>query len=195
MLRRTAMTKKPGKCPHCRERLPRLGDKIHPDCVAPWYEANREKLRAKAMRAEKRQDRAKREAMKTIPELIAEAQTVFNEFIRLRDRHKGCFVCGRAFPVGQLGGDFDAGHIRSRGAAGHLRFNEDNCHGECKPCNSSTGAKPHQIEAGAILRIGQARYDALKNDNTPHKWTHDELRAIRDQYKAKVKQLKREAAL
>ena len=148
-----------------------------------------------AKKQERAQDRAKREAMKTIPELIAEAQTVFNEFIRLRDRHKGCFVCGRAFPVGQLGGDFDAGHIRSRGAAGHLRFNEDNCHGECKPCNSSTGAKPHQIEAGAILRIGQARYDALKNDNTPHKWTHDELRAIRDQYKAKAKVLKREAAL
>ena len=62
-------------------------------------------------------------------------------------------------------------------------------------CNSSTGAKPHQIEAGAILRIGQARYDALKNDNTPHKWTHDELRAIRDEYRAKVKAMKREVAL
>jgi hypothetical protein len=144
------------------------------------------------MRAEKRQDRAKREAMKTIPELIAEVQTAFNEFIRLRDRHKGCFVCGCAFPVGQLGGDFDAGHIRSRGAAGHLRFNEDNCHGECKACNSSTGAKPHQIEAGAIARIGQARYDALKNDNTPHKWTKDELRDLRALYRAKVKELKTE---
>ena len=82
--------------------------------MAPWYEANREKLRAKAMRAEKRQDRAKREAMKTIPELIAEAQTVFNEFIRLRDRHKG-LLCVAALSRSAKGGDFDAGHIRKPG--------------------------------------------------------------------------------
>lgn len=190
MLRRTAMTPKPAKCKHCRKRLANLGEKIHPDCVGPWYEANRAKLRIKAVKAEKRQDRAKAEAMKTVPQLIAEVQEVFNHFIRLRDREKGCFVCHRPFPVGKLGGDFDAGHVRSRGAAGHLRFNEDNCHGECKPCNRSHGAKPHQIEAGAIARIGQERYDALKNNNTVHKWQKDELRSLRAYYREKVKDMK-----
>ena len=200
MLRRP-ITPKPARCKHCRQRLERVGQRIHDDCVGPWYEANQAKLREKtdrrikrmaqeARKQERAQDRERREAMKSIPELIAEVQEVFNEFIRLRDRHKGCFVCGRAFPVGQLGGDFDAGHVRSRGAAGHLRFNEDNCHGECKPCNSSTGAKPHQIEAGAIARIGQERFDALKYNNTPHKWTKDELRGLRAEYRAKTKQLK-----
>ena len=190
MLRRTAMTKKPGKCPHCRERLPKLGDKIHPDCVGPWYEANRDKLRAKAVRAEKRQDREKLEAMKSIPKLIAEAQFHFNEYTRLRDFDKGCYVCLRPFDQSIKGRAIHAGHVRSRGAAGHLRFTEDNCMGECEGCNAPHGAKPHQKEAGAIARIGQERFDALKQNNTPHKWTHDELRAIRDQYKAKAKELK-----
>lgn len=140
---------------------------------------------------EKAQDKARKEKLKRLYELIAEAQDAFNEFIRLRDREKGCFVCGNPFPVGRLGGDFDAGHVRSRGAAGHLRFHEDNCHGECKECNSSYGAKPHEIEAGAIRRIGQARYDALKNDNTPHKWQRDEVRAIRDKYRALARELKK----
>ena len=184
------MTKKPGKCPHCRERLPKLGDKIHPDCVGPWYEANRDKLRAKAVRAEKRQDREKLEAMKSIPKLIAEAQFHFNEYTRLRDFDKGCYVCLRPFDQSIKGRAIHAGHVRSRGAAGHLRFTEDNCMGECEGCNAPHGAKPHQKEAGAIARIGQERFDALKQNNTPHKWTHDELRAIRDQYKAKAKELK-----
>ena len=39
-----------GKCPHCRERLPGWATRSTArDCVAPWYEANREKLRAKGM--------------------------------------------------------------------------------------------------------------------------------------------------
>lgn len=142
---------------------------------------------------ERAQIRTRKEAVKRIPDLIAEAQEAFNAFIRHRDEGKGCFVCGAPLRMGGIGGGFDAGHVRSRGAAGHLRFNEDNCHGECKRCNSSTGAKPHEIEAGAIQRIGQERYDALRNDNTPHKWTHDELRAIRDTYRAKARELQRQA--
>lgn len=183
------------KCRMCgREFEPR--NSMHSLCgpvCGNRYGRQLEKQRREREKAERKADRAKREAMKTLPELIAEAQDAFNEFIRLRDREKGCFVCGCKFPVGRLGGDFDAGHVRSRGAAGHLRFNELNVHGECKPCNSSTGAKPHEIEAGAIRRIGQAAFDALKNDNTPHKWTKDEVRGIRDNYRQKVRELKKAA--
>ena len=143
-----------------------------------------------AKKQERAQDREKLEAMKSIPKLIAEAQFHFNEYTRLRDFDKGCYVCLRPFDQSIKGRAIHAGHVRSRGAAGHLRFTEDNCMGECEGCNAPHGAKPHQKEAGAIARIGQERFDALKQNNTPHKWTHDELRAIRDQYKAKAKELK-----
>lgn len=141
---------------------------------------------ATAKRAEHRQ---RREAIKTIPKLIAEAQIAFNAYIRERDREKGCFVCDRPFDQAIPGRALHAGHVRSRGAAGHLRFHEDNCLGECEGCNGPHGAKPHEIKAGAIRRIGQERFDALEADNAPHKWTHAELRGIRDTYRAKLKEL------
>lgn len=183
------------KCRHCRAEF----TPVRPmqvacglDCARELAEKVNASKRAAQDRAERRADRVKREKMKPLRKIEAAVQAVFNAFIRERDRAKGCFVCGKTFPVGRLGGDFDAGHVRSRGAAKHLRFNEDNCHGECKECNASWGAKPHQIEAGAIARIGRERYEALVADNTPHKWTREELIAIKTEYAAKRRALIKE---
>ena len=138
--------------------------------------------------AERAMDKDRREKLKTIADRIAEAQTAFNAFIRQRDRDKGCFVCGRPFLAGVPGRVQHAGHVRSRGAAGHLRFNEDNCHGECEGCNGPHGAKPHEIKAGAIRRVGQHIFEALENDNAVWKWNHAELIEIKRYYKSKLKQ-------
>ncbi len=66
--------------------------------------------------------------------------------------------------------------------------------GECEGCNGPHGAKPHEIKAGAVARIGLERFEALEANNTPHKWTRDELRAIRADYAGRLKALKRQAA-
>ncbi len=188
------MTFRRTRCPHCKGRLD-PGQRIHPECIDGYAEARAakaERAEAKAARAaakvERAETRRRKEAIKTIPQLIAAAQEAFNAYIRERDKDKGCFVCGRPFED-KPGRVQHAGHVRSRGAAGHLRFHEDNCMGECEGCNGPYGAKPHEIKAGAISRIGQERYDALEASNAPHKWTHDELRAIRDEYRQKLKQL------
>ncbi len=195
MLRRS-MTPRPAKCKHCRLRLERVGEKLHPDCIDPWLSANREKLRAKAVRAEKRQDRAKRESIKRLPELKREAQTAFNAWIRLRDARQPCISCGAPPPnLAGLHAGRDAGHYRSVGSAPQLRYHPDNVHGQCVACNQWGAGKAVEYRAGLIARIGVARVEALECTNEPRKWTHDELRAIRDEYRAKVKQLKREAAL
>jgi 5-methylcytosine-specific restriction endonuclease McrA len=146
--------------------------------------------RAEVAKAEREGIKKRKESLKTIAQLIADAQTAFNAFIRERDREKGCFVCGRPF-TDKPGQVQHAGHVRSRGAAGHLRFHEDNVMGECEGCNGPHGAKPHQIKAGAIARIGQERFEALENDNTPHKWQREELIAIKAKYKAKLKEIKK----
>ena len=143
-----------------------------------------------AKKADRASIKARKEAIKTIAQRIAAAQIAFNAFIRERDKDKGCFVCGRPF-TDKPGQVQHAGHVRSRGAAGHLRFHEDNCHGECEGCNGPHGAKPHQIEAGAIRRIGTERYEALVTDNEPHKWTHEELIQTLATYRAKLKELKK----
>ena len=189
------MTARRTRCPHCKAKLD-TGQRIHPDCIDGYVEAQaakRERAEAKSARAaakvERAETRMRKEAIKTIPKLIAEAQVAFNAYIRERDKDKGCFVCGNPFED-KPGRVQHAGHVRSRGAAGHLRFHEDNCMGECEGCNGPYGAKPHEIKVGAVARIGQERFDALERNNAPHKWTRDELRGIRDTYKAKLKELK-----
>ena len=189
MLRRS-MTPRPAKCAHCKTRLERVGQRIHEACVGPWYEANRDKLRAKAVRAEKRQDREKREAGKSIRKLIAEAQTAFNAFIRARDAQQPCICCDKPFEPQRPGGSMDAGHYMSRGSSCQLRFDEANVHGQRKNCNRPGGTTRASFRAGMIARVGLAEVERLERDDGVHKWTHDELRAIRDQYKAKAKELK-----
>ena len=190
------MTFRRTRCPHCKGKLD-PGQRIHPECIDGYAEAQAAKAeRAEAKKArdaakvERAETRRRKEAIKTIPKLIAEAQVAFNAYIRERDKDKGCFVCRRPFED-KPGRVQHAGHVRSRGAAGHLRFHEDNCMGECEGCNGPHGAKPHEIKAGAVARIGQERYDALEASNTPHKWTHEELRGIRDYYKAKLKEMRK----
>ncbi|PZQ77955.1 MAG: NinG protein [Variovorax paradoxus] len=194
------MTFRRTRCAQCKAKFvpERPSQIVHKECIEAWTEAQaakREREEAKAARMaaklERATDRQRKAALKTIPQLIAKAQISFNAFIRARDRHKGCFVCGCAFSD-EPGKVMHAGHVRSRGAAGHLRFHEENCMGECEGCNGPHGAKPHQIKAGAIARIGQAAFDALEADNTPHKWTHEELRAIDAKYRSLTKELLKE---
>lgn len=141
---------------------------------------------------DKRETRAKKEAIKSLPELIKEAQAAFNQFIRLRDNGKGCFVCGKPLAIGGVGGGFDAGHFLSRGAAPQHRYKETNCFGECKACNRPWGATPNALRLGAIARVGLAAVEALESDNAPHKWTKDEVRGIRDEYRARVNRMKKD---
>lgn len=146
--------------------------------------------KAKASRADERaQVRTRRETIKTIPVLIAEAQTAFNAFIRARDAGLGCFCCGKPMEPDKPGGSMDAGHFRSRGAAPHLRFHDDNCFGQRKNCNRPGGATYAAMRAGAIKRIGLERVEALEDNNAVHKWTAEELRGIRDTYRRKLREL------
>ncbi len=188
-----AKPRKPKTCRVCKHPFtPRLS--MQKVCGLECAQSLAVSIRGKAEKVAKVKDRretkAKLEKLKTIAQLIAAAQVQFNLYIRTRDKDKGCFVCGR--PFANVPGQVQhAGHVRSRGAAGHLRFNEDNCHGECEGCNGPHGAKPHQIKAGAIARIGQERFDALEADNTPHKWDRDELVAIKSTYAAKARELQK----
>lgn len=192
-------TKRPPKCKFCGNRTEAIGRMLCEPCVDPWLKREMEKKArrmerklAEARRNERRRDRERKKALETVPKLKKECQKWFNKFTRLRDREKGCYVCLKPFPVGRLGGDFDAGHVRSCGSADHLRYTEDNCFGECKACNSSWGATQEQKEAGAVRRIGQERWDAVKFNNSEVKWTKDGLRELIATYKAKCKELERQ---
>ncbi|MNL72197.1 Bacteriophage Lambda NinG protein [compost metagenome] len=88
-----------------------------------------------------------------------------------------------------MGGAYDAGHYRSRGSASHLRFDEANCHAQRKHCNRYGAGRAVDYRIGLIARIGLPEVERLEADNSVCKWTRDELVAIKNHYKARLKAL------
>ncbi len=192
------LTIKLKKCKHCRIKfVPASAWQAYcraEDCaVAAGAEqtAKRQRAEAKAKRQQNKLDAAALEALKGLPKLKAEAQAAFNRYVRYRDHGKGCFVCGDLLTLGGVGGGFDAGHIRSRSQADHLRYDERNVFGQCKPCNAAGSTKDHVMRAAAARLLGEAEAEELYADNCVAKWTRDGVRAIRDEYQAKALALKK----
>jgi len=184
------------RCPHCKAKLEQ-GQRIHAECIAPWADAQAEKAkRAEAKKAraaakvERASIRARKEAIKTIPVLIKEAQVAFNAYVRARDADKPCICCGLPLGAGEVGGAYDCGHYRSTGSAPHLRFDERNAHAQRKVCNRWGAGRAVDYRIGLVARIGLAAVEALESDNAPRKWTREELIAIRDEYRKKLKAMR-----
>lgn len=141
---------------------------------------------------ERAQILARKEAIKTLPVLKAEAQKAFNAWVRARDAALPCISCGAPPPdLSGLHAGRDAGHYRSVGSAAHLRYHPDNCHAQCVHCNQFRSGNAVDYRIGLIARIGGARVEALEGDNQVRKFTADELRAIRADFKARLKELSR----
>lgn len=114
-------------------------------------------------------------------------QRAVNDYItKGRDVDKPCISCGTWETV-----QWEAGHYRSRGAASHLRYNEDNIHKQCHRCNDDLSSNSIPYRGALILKIGPQRVEALENNNTPHRYTREELDGIRSLYRAKLRELKK----
>lgn len=197
------LSRLPTRCPACKVKFTaeEKGLRLHADCVDAWVEVVRAKQRAKQakeqrakVKVERAETRKRRTALETIPELIKAAQKEFNAFIRERDRNRPCICCGEPLSSGNggAGGEFDCGHYRSVGSASHLRFDEANAHGQRKRCNRYGAGRAVDYRIGLIGRLGLHEVERLEADNTPRKWTREELRAIRAEYAAKRRQLLKE---
>lgn len=182
---------KPKVCKQCRVKFQPTKPLQHVcgfECALAYTLALKHKNEAIKQRKERAERKAKLKAMKGINELIKEAQTAFNAWIRWRDRNELCICCNEPYGTNELGGNYDAGHWRSRGAAGHLRFNEDNVFGQRKYCNTYRGGNPLGMREGMIKRIGFDRVEAVANNNDIHKWTREELIEIKETYRLKLKE-------
>jgi len=142
-----------------------------------------------AKKEETERTKARKAAIKRIPDLIKEAQVAFNAFIRFRDHQQPCICCGNVLSTEGVGGGFDCGHYRSTGSASHLRFHEDNAHGQRKVCNRYGAGRAVDYRIGLIKRIGIERVEALESDNAVRKWDRETLIEIKETYKRKLKEL------
>jgi hypothetical protein len=102
-------------------------------------------------------------AAKSKSDWAKEAQREFNKFIRLRDAELPCVSCLR-----NHSGQYQAGHYKTVGAHPELRFNEDNCHKQCAPCNNHLSGNIAHYRPNLIDIIGQSRVDALDYNSGGH---------------------------
>ncbi|EMF5696156.1 recombination protein NinG [Enterobacter roggenkampii] len=187
-------TPKPKACPICStEYIPRssLQKVCHNyKCAIAFNKqrdaeiaAREQRKRDKEARAKWRERKAEVKPLKHWEDLT---QRVVNDYIRERDRNLPCISCGTWTTV-----QWEAGHFRSRGKASHLRYHEDNIHAQCHQCNVHLSGNQQQYRINLIAKIGAERVEALENNNTPHRYTREELDAIRKRYRALLRELVR----
>lgn len=91
---------------------------------------------------------------KTTSALKKEAIRTFNAWIRIRDSDQTCISCAKDTTL-------QAGHFHSAGKHNHLRFNEDNVHGQCLQCNYFLSGNLLNYRKNLEKKIGTERLEKL----------------------------------
>ena len=187
---------KPKTCKVCRAKFEPhqpMATVCSPGCALTLAQSKRAKAEKVAQVKERKADQQKRERLKTKGEWTREAQAAFNAFIRARDAGQPCICCGRTGAGEVHGGEWDAGHYRSRGSAPHLRFDERNVHAQLKQCNRYDSGNVVGYRLGLIARIGPAAVEALEADQLPRHYSIEQLRGIKAHYTSLARVLKKRA--
>lgn len=160
------------------------------DCQVAYANKVSRKGIAERLKTERKNDRERKEKLKTRSDYMKEAQIAFNAYIRERDKDKPCICCGKSLLLDAIGGGFDCGHYRSVGSAPHLRFDERNANGQRKQCNRYGSGRAVDYRLGLIKRIGIESVMEIEADNEPKHYTIEELKEIKAMYKQKLRELK-----
>jgi hypothetical protein len=180
------------RCKQCRTEIPpaaKCTDFISKkgfcgiDCASAWAASMAAKQRIKTRKAE---TKTRKDCIKTKTEWLTEAQTAFNQYIRARDHGLGCISCG----TNKQDIQYHAGHYRTRKAAPQLRFDEDNCHLQCATCNNHLSGNLIKYRMVLQFRIGDKNLERIECDNLEARFTIDDAKRIKAEYKKKLTELK-----
>ena len=141
---------------------------------------------AKAVRVktERKETREAKVRLKSKSEWLKEAQIVFNQYIRLRDKDLPCISCQR-FHTGQ----YHAGHYLTTGAHPELRFDEINVHKQCSACNNYLSGNIVEYRINLIIKIGIDAVNYLESKHQPKHYTIEDIKTLKAIYREKVKTL------
>ena len=149
-----------------------------------------QKVARKAIAQRERSEiKVRKEKLKTRGDHMRECQVVFNEWIRLRDAELPCVSCGRHHD-----GQYHAGHYRTVGAHPELRFEPLNVWKQCAPCNNHKSGDIVNYRIELVCRIGLERVEWLEGPHEAQRYTIEDLKAIKAEYRTKIKDLKGVAA-
>lgn len=193
------MTTSKKRCPQCRKSFPtesmvRFG--VQHFCTfehAVEY-ANKSSTKKKGDKIKRADMRERKEKLKSINDYIKEAQIAVNSYVRARDYGKPCISC-QVHVVHKMGGAMDAGHYRSRGSAGHLRFNVLNIHSQCVTCNRWQSGNVVDYRISLIKRIGLEQVEKLESDNSTRKLTKEYLIRIKKIFNKRARWYKKRKGL
>lgn len=183
---------KPKRCRHCGDSftpISSMSKACSVPCAIALTEKAKERAAARTAKVERKSIREALEKAKTRGTHLRELQTAFNAWIRLRDAGQPCIACGRYHQ-----GQNHAGHYRSVGSCPELRFEPDNVHLSCQPCNVHLSGNLINYRINLIKKIGLARVEWIEGPHTPKKLTIPEILEMKAFYRAEVRRLKKVAA-
>lgn len=187
------------KSPACRASFvpQRLGQAVcSPACGLAIKDVNQTKARKSLAQVERREIKVRKEKLKSRADHLREAQAAVNEYVRLRDAHLPCISCDSTPNDNDLmtGSRWDAGHYRSVGACPELRFEPLNIHRQCVKCNRNLSGNAVEYRIRLVQRIGAEKVAWLEGLHPACKYTVEEIKAIKAEYRAKTRELKRAVA-
>ena len=150
------------------------------------------KAAALAAKEERKADRAKRDAIKTRQEWLAECQAIINRIVRLRDIDEPCISCDRP---ASWDGQWHASHLRSVGSASAVRFNLWNIHKACSICNNHLSGNIAKYLPRVRRKIGDERVDWLYTQNQVTKYEIGYLRRFKSVMGKRLKRMERRYAV
>ena len=155
----------------------------------------RDKIIKSGMLKQKREDKVKRERLKSRSDWLKEAQAATNRFVRNRDiaLGYGCISCGSPFK-GVYGGAFDAGHFRSTGSAPHLRFFTKNIALQCVKCNRHLGGNAVEMRKGLVNRLGLKEVESIESMQGEGRWSIEYLKRLKQVMNKRANRLEKRIA-
>lgn len=156
-------------------------------CAIELGKKARAKSDAAKAKAERQEVKARKEKLKSRSDWMREAQAAVNLFVRLRDEGLPCISCGRHHQ-----GEWHAGHYLSRGAHPELALDPRNLAAQCQPCNVHLSGNQINYRKGLIARHGIGLVEWLEGPHPALKLTIEEIKAIRDDYRARAAKMKKD---
>jgi len=143
------------------------------------------KEREKKAKQERKEMKKAKEALLTHRDYLKLFQTVFNSYIRERDKDLPCISCGKNNEK-----QFHAGHYRSVGSCPELRFEELNVWKQCATCNTYLHGNLIEYRKELINRIGVEKVEWLEGYQPSNKMLISEIKEKIKEYKTKINALK-----
>lgn len=158
------------------------------DCSVVIVEADNEKKRRHAVKADRARDAVKRDKIMPHKKRLAALQTIVNKYVNLVNRGRPCISCDKPWIDGEVR---HASHFKSVGSNSALRFHMWNLHTSCHKCNWKLAGNIGEYEPRLRIKIGDLKVDFLKNHPRSREYSVEWLKRATLIANKKVNRLKK----